>query len=127
VMPTFNRAYIISEAIQSIIDQTYSNWELFVCDDGSTDNTQAVIEQFADPRIEYLPLEKSNGAVARNAGLKLSQGRYIAYLDSDNIWHPQHLQICIQTLEDRPYLMSCYRYRVLPNKLRIPKPVLPSF
>ncbi|NJR57769.1 MAG: glycosyltransferase [Cyanobacteria bacterium CRU_2_1] len=108
IMPTFNRAYVIADGIQSVLDQTYEYWELFVCDDGSTDNTKGVIEQFQDPRIHYFQLPKANGAVARNHGLRHASGKYIAYLDSDNIWHPQHLWLCIQNLESKPSAMSCY-------------------
>ncbi|MBE9187208.1 glycosyltransferase [Microcoleus sp. LEGE 07076] len=108
IMPTYNRSYIIAEGIQSIIEQTYENWELFVCDDGSTDNTRAIVEQFQDPRIHYLQLKKANGSVARNVGVRFSQGKYISYLDSDNLWHPQYLWICIQTLEKQPHSMCCY-------------------
>ncbi len=108
IMPTFNRAYVIAEAIQSIVEQSYANWELFVCDDGSTDNTKAVVKQFEDSRVNYLQLQKANGAVARNFGLRAAQGKYIAYLDSDNIWHPQHLMLCVQNLEIENHVMCCY-------------------
>ncbi|MCU0524751.1 MAG: glycosyltransferase [Elainella sp. Prado103] len=108
IMPTFNRAYVIADSIQSVLEQTHKNWKLFICDDGSTDNTKAVVEQFQDERIHYFQLPKANGSSARNFGLKYSSGEYIAYLDSDNIWHPQHLSICIQSLEAKPHAMSCY-------------------
>lgn len=108
IMPTFNRAYIIADGIQSVLEQTYKNWNLFVCDDGSTDNTKAVVEQFQDARIHYLQLPKANGSSARNFGLQHSRSEYVAYLDSDNIWHPQHLSICIHRLESKQYSMSCY-------------------
>lgn len=93
IMPAYNRADIISDSIQSIIDQTYENWELLVCDDASTDNTQKVVRSFADSRINYLKLEKVGAAQARNIGLSQAKGDYIAYLDTDNIWHPEFLEI----------------------------------
>lgn len=108
IMPTFNRAYVIADGIQSVLDQTYQNWELLICDDGSTDNTEGVIGQFEDNRIRYFKLPKGNGPVARNFGLKYASGDYIAYLDSDNIWHPQHLCLCISILLKNTYAMSCY-------------------
>ncbi|MDB5505725.1 MAG: hypothetical protein JWR75_363 [Devosia sp.] len=98
IMPTFNRGFLIAEAIQSILDQSWTNWELIVCDDGSTDKTEIVVQSFSDPRIRYLRLEKSNGAVARNFGLKFAHGSYLAFLDSDNIWHPLFLEISLSRL-----------------------------
>lgn len=98
IMPTYNRAYTIAEAIQSVIDQSYQNWELLVCDDGSTDKTSLVVDQFADDRIRYMNFEKSNGAITRNKGLSLARGEYIAYLDSDNMWHPLYLEIMMRHL-----------------------------
>ena len=112
IMPTFNRRYIIPEAIQSAIEQTYPNWELFICDDGSTDGTHEAIEEFRDTRIQYLKLSKANGSVARNVGLKRANGEYIAYLDSDNIWHPQHLQVCVTSLIDEPQFKCAYTWAI---------------
>ncbi|RZJ74714.1 MAG: glycosyltransferase family 2 protein, partial [Brevundimonas sp.] len=98
IMPSFNRGFLIAEAIQSVLDQTWSNWELIVCDDGSTDKTPFVVERFVDPRIRYLRLEKTNGAIARNHGLRFARGRYIAFLDSDNLWHPLFLAASVGRL-----------------------------
>jgi len=92
IMPTWNRGYVIGEAIASVLDQTYSNWELLVCDDASSDNTQEVIESFNDQRISYSKLKKTNGAVARNHGLRAAAGDIYAFLDSDNIWSPNYLE-----------------------------------
>mgnify|MGYP002714056100 CR=1 FL=1 len=110
IMPTFNRGFLIAEAIQSVLDQTWKNWELIVCDDGSTDKTSFVIKHFKDPRIRYLQLEKANGAIARNFGLKFSRGDYIAFLDSDNLWHPFFLSMSIGALmsSSRPMAYSGY-------------------
>lgn len=108
IMPTFNRAYVIAEAIQSVVEQSYANWELLVCDDGSMDKTQLVIDQFKDARIRYLKLEKSNGAVARNFGLKFAAGQYIAYLDSDNLWHPHFLALTLAALSANPQAQLLY-------------------
>lgn len=94
VMPTWNRGEIISESIQSVLNQSYQNWELLICDDGSTDNTSFVVQGFKDKRIKYFKLEKNNGAVARNHAIRKSEGNIIAFLDSDNLWHPKYLE-CI--------------------------------
>ncbi len=102
IMPTFNRAAIIEEAIQSVLDQSYSNWELIICDDGSTDNTADVIKRFDRNRIRYLSLPKSGAAAARNRGLARARGDLIAYLDSDNCWHPSFLSRLVLALLERP-------------------------
>ncbi len=91
IMPTWNREDTIGHAIRSVVSQTYSNWELLVCDDGSTDNTESVVRGFGDPRIHYFKLPKGNGAIARNYGLRTTQGKLITFLDSDNIWSPSFL------------------------------------
>ncbi|WP_159997286.1 glycosyltransferase family 2 protein [Roseomonas sp. 18066] len=99
IMPTFNRGFLIAEAIQSVLDQSWKNWELLICDDGSTDKTAFVVKGFDDPRIRFLTLEKSNGAIARNFGMKFSRGRYITFLDSDNLWHPLFIQASVAGLQ----------------------------
>lgn len=99
IMPTYNRGFLIAEGIQSVIDQAWKNWELIICDDGSTDKTSFVVNEFQDPRIRYLPLEKANGAVARNFGMKFALGDYVAFLDSDNLWHPQFLNLSVGVLQ----------------------------
>jgi len=86
VMPTWNREHTIGHAIRSVLSQTHQNWELLIGDDGSTDNTEAVVAAFGDARIRYTKLPKANGAVARNHGLRNATGELIAFLDSDNIW-----------------------------------------
>ncbi|WP_342148425.1 glycosyltransferase [Methylorubrum sp. SB2] len=108
IMPTFNRAHTIAEAIGSVLEQSYPNWELLVCDDGSTDRTAQVVAQMADPRIRFLALEKANGAVARNRGLAMARGAYIAYLDSDNLWHPSFLDAMLRALLAAPSRPCAY-------------------
>lgn len=92
IIPTYNRAHFLKEAINSVLSQTYKNWELIIVDDGSTDNTSEVVRGFADKRIVYLKQENMGAPVARNRGIKESKGEYIAFLDSDDIWLPQKLQ-----------------------------------
>ncbi|WP_135506648.1 glycosyltransferase family 2 protein [Roseovarius aestuariivivens] len=102
IMPSWNRAFTIGEAIQSVLDQSYPNWELIVCDDASEDRTAEVVRGFDDPRIRYMRFIKSNGAGARNKGLHHARGEYIAYLDSDNIWHPLFLDMMLRQLLAQP-------------------------
>jgi hypothetical protein len=98
IMPTYNRSFLISEAIESIREQTYQNWELLVCDDGSTDDTAQVVSSIDDPRITYIKLKHEGSATARNRGLENASGSIIAYLDTDNIWHPEYLKIMVSRL-----------------------------
>ena len=102
IMPSYNRAYTIGDAIQSVLDQSYQNWELLVCDDASDDKTADVLRGFNDPRIRYMQFSKSNGAGTRNKGLRFAEGEYISYLDSDNIWHPLFLDLMLRRLMAAP-------------------------
>jgi glycosyltransferase involved in cell wall biosynthesis len=91
-MPSYNRAYIIERAIDSVVAQTFADWELIVVDDGSTDNTESVIEDIKDERIHFIKRSKNGGAcAARNAALKKSKGKYLVFLDSDNTWDKEYL------------------------------------
>lgn len=93
ILPTYNRGYIISVAIRSVINQTYSDWELIIVDDGSTDDTENKILKFNDNRIKYIHYEKNRGGnYARNLGMKESDGEYIAFIDSDCEWHNDYLE-----------------------------------
>jgi len=93
IIPTYNRAHLISRAIKSVLNQTYQDFELIVVDDGSTDNTEEVIQNFKDKRIKYFRHKINRGGnMARNTGLKNSKGQYIAFLDSDDEWLPEKLE-----------------------------------
>ncbi|WP_435165146.1 glycosyltransferase family 2 protein [Falsirhodobacter sp. 1013] len=108
IMPTFNRAHTIGDAIQSVLDQTYDNFELLVCDDASEDKTAEVIKQFDDPRVRYMQFAKSNGAGTRNKGLRFARGEIITYLDSDNLWNPHFLDVMLRSLLARPGVSLVY-------------------
>jgi glycosyltransferase involved in cell wall biosynthesis len=101
IMPTFNRADTIKRAIRSVQAQTFTDWELIVVDDGSTDDTAARIEG-CDPRLKLIRQENQGTAGARNTGLRASAGSYIAFLDSDDEWLPHHLELCVRFLEAFP-------------------------
>ena len=93
VMPTFNRAETLGRAIESVLSQSHSNWELFIADDGSTDNSSEIVERFSrDSRIKYIKLDHVGVSGARNEGLRSATGEYVAYLDSDNSWSEQFLR-----------------------------------
>lgn len=93
ILPTYNREKYISKAIKSVIEQTYTNWELLVIDDGSTDRTESIVKSFKDKRIKYIYQENSGKpSVARNKGIDLSIGEYIAFIDSDDLWTTDKLE-----------------------------------
>jgi glycosyltransferase involved in cell wall biosynthesis len=97
IIPTYNRSQTIIRAITSVLNQTYQNFEILIIDDGSTDDTERVIELIEDERIRYHKLSKnSGGGSARNKGIELSEGIYIAFLDSDDEWQQYMLEICVQ-------------------------------
>jgi glycosyltransferase involved in cell wall biosynthesis len=93
ILPTFNRAHLISRAIESVLSQSFTNWELLIVDDGSSDNTREVIQDFLrDPRISYSFEVNSGPAMARNRGIASARGEYITFIDSDDEYLPGHLQ-----------------------------------
>lgn len=93
ITPVYNSEEYIGEAIKSVLAQTHTNWEMLIADDCSTDGTAEVIEEFKDPRIKYFRLEENAGAaVARNKALEKAQGKYIAFLDADDMWKPNKLE-----------------------------------
>ena len=106
IIPTYNRANCIRETITSVLNQTYQNFEIIIIDDGSIDNTKEIIQAFLDERIKYI-FQEHNGlpASARNKGLKLAKGEYIAFLDSDDLWFPQKLKIQINFLKENPSIL----------------------
>ncbi len=102
VMPAYNCEKHVVHAINSVLAQTYQNWELLVLDDGSKDNTQHIIEVFCknDNRIKALPNEKNMGvSTTRNRGIEHASGEWIAFLDSDDMWDPEKLQKQFQIIE----------------------------
>ncbi len=99
IMPVWNRAEMLAEAVRSVLAQTYQHWQLIIVDDGSTDNTAQICKEFlSDPRIEYHFQENAGVSTARNQGYSLSKGEFIAYLDSDNLWYPYTLSVVVSAL-----------------------------
>lgn len=92
IIPTYNRATIISRAIQSVVDQSYSNWELIIVDDGSSDNTLEKVESFNDKRIKYYYKINEERSIARNFGIDNASGIYICFLDDDDYYIPEFLE-----------------------------------
>lgn len=93
IIPTYNRAKLINRSLSSVLNQTYNNIEIIIIDDGSTDNTKKIIKKFKDNRIKYIKLKKNKGpGYARNIGIKKSKGEFIAFQDSDDIYHKDKLE-----------------------------------
>lgn len=97
IIPTYNRKRIIGDAISSVLSQTYSNKQIVVIDDGSTDDTESLVRTF--PEVEYVRQERRGQAAARNHGLERANGYYIASLDSDDVWETDFLESSIEILE----------------------------
>ncbi|MBR3933198.1 MAG: glycosyltransferase family 2 protein [Clostridia bacterium] len=113
IMPSYNTAKYISQSIESVLNQTYTNWELIIVDDCSTDNTDEIIKTYlGDNRIIYLKNEKNSGAaVSRNYALREAKGKWIAFLDSDDIWLPEKLKKQISFMENHNYNFSYTPYQ----------------
>ena len=115
VTPVYNSEKFISETIDSIQNQTYKHWELILVDDCSSDNSYDIISKYIkyDKRIRYIKLEKNSGAaVSRNTGIKNAKGRFIAFLDSDDIWLPEKLEKQLKYMLDKKigFTFTSYRY-----------------
>lgn len=102
VMPAYNAERYISEAINGVLSQTHENWELLITDDGSTDETATVVQAFRDKRIMYFYQKNQGQSAARNTSLGRANGKYIAFLDADDIFLPQKLERQVAFLESRP-------------------------
>lgn len=113
ITPTWNCGRFIAETIESVKAQTYADWEMLIVDDCSTDNTREVVAEFQkkDPRIKYHCLDKNSGAaVARNTALRMAKGRWIAFLDSDDLWTPEKLEKQLRFMKDNGYAFSYHEY-----------------
>ena len=102
-IPTHNRSELLRVAIQSVLQQTFQDFEIVVVDDASTDNTEDVVNNFGDQRIKYIRHKTNQGeATTRNTGLKNGKGVYIAFLDDDDEWLPDKLQMQVAILDHSP-------------------------
>ena len=112
ITPSYNTANYIGETIQCVLDQSYANWEMIIVDDCSTDNTNEIVKPFLeDSRIQFFKNETNSGAaVSRNKALKEAKGRWIAFLDSDDLWYPDKLEKQIRFMEEQGYHFSYTNY-----------------
>jgi len=106
IIPTYNHGNYLGRALQSVKDQTYTNWELIVIDNHSTDNTDEVIASFYNLQIKYLKIH-NNGVIAasRNTGINMAKGEWISFLDSDDMWSKDKLQVCVNYIDDETDLL----------------------
>ena len=115
ITPVYNAERFLSETIKSVKEQTYKNWELLLVDDCSKDNSAKIIKEFnrTDDRIKYIKLEKNSGAsISRNTGIRNAKGRFIAFVDSDDLWEPEKLEIQISYMLEKNlgFTFTSYRY-----------------
>lgn len=128
ITPSYNAEEYIGETIESVLNQDYQNWEMIIVDDISTDSTVDIIKKYAkkDKRIRYFILEEKGGAsLARNKAIRESNGKYIAFLDADDLWREDKLSKQVKFMEDNNYDFTYHNYELINeksvklNKLRI--------
>ena len=100
IIPTYNRAHLIKRSAQSVLGQTYKNLELIIVDDGSTDNTEDVVKSLDDERVVYIKQTNQGACAARNNGIDHARGEFIAFQDSDDVWHNDKLEKQINCLKE---------------------------
>lgn len=133
ITPVYNCEKLIEETIECVLNQTYKNWEMILVDDCTPDNSAEIIKKYAkkDKRIKYIKLKENGGAaIARNKALEESKGRFIAYLDADDLWKKEKLEHQVEFMKKNNYAFTCTDYEKIDeegkslNKIvRIPKRV----
>ncbi|WP_092093495.1 glycosyltransferase family 2 protein [Pisciglobus halotolerans] len=130
IMPTYNSAKYVENAIKSVLAQSYKNFELIIVDDCSKDNTESIVDKYVktDIRIKYIKLGINSGpAIARNKGIDLAKGTFISFLDSDDLWFSEKLSKQIKFMKDNEHYFTCTNYNKIDedgndiNKLVIEK------
>lgn len=116
ITPSYNSSAYITETIQSVLRQTFHNWEMLIVDDCSSDNSYSIVKEFAeqDERIKVFKMEKNSGcpAVPRNYALLQGKGKYIAFLDSDDIWHNEKLELQINAMLQKNLLFTATEIKI---------------
>lgn len=129
IIPTYNCGAFIGQAIDSVLSQTFADYEVIVLDDGSTDATRDIVARYThDARVRYIHQDNRGLAAARNAAIRASSGAYIALLDADDLWHPRKLEIQSGYLDSNPglALLCSNAYLFHENDLQSTQPVLRS-
>ena len=101
IIPTYNRAHLITKTLDAVLAQTLMDFECIVVDDGSTDATEQVLRTFSDPRVQYYKKENGERGAARNFGARKAMGKYLTFLDSDDILYPEHLQEAVRFIAEK--------------------------
>lgn len=116
ITPSYKSEKFISQTIESVLAQTYQNWEMLIVDDASPDNSNEIIEEYCkkDSRIKLIKLEKNSGpAVARNRAIEEAKGRFIAFLDADDLWKPEKLEKQIKFMKEKDCALSYSAYETM--------------
>jgi glycosyltransferase involved in cell wall biosynthesis len=108
ILPTFNRAHYLERPIQSVLEQTFGDFELLIVDDGSTDNTESLVQQTKDARIKYFKKNNEERSIARNFGVNVATGQYVCFLDSDDKLHSNHLEVAHNVIVKNNYPEVCH-------------------
>lgn len=118
ITPCYNSERFISETIDSVKSQTYPNWEMLIIDDGSTDNSEKIVDQYVekDSRIKLIKQKNAGSAAARNNGIRHAQGQYIALLDSDDIWLPEFLNDQVEFMSKNKTFCVCSSYKLIDER-----------
>ena len=114
IMPAFNAELTVARALKSVLDQTYTNFELFIIDDCSNDHTVDVIDTFSDPRVSLIKnIENMGAPKSRNIAIEMAQGRFICFLDADDEWLPRKLELQVRLLESSNAALSAHGYKLI--------------
>lgn len=117
ITPVYNSEKYISDTINSVLAQTYTNWEMLIADDCSSDNSAEIINRYTDSRIKYIKLESNSGAaIARNKALEQAKGNYIAFLDADDTWKPEKLEKQLKFMIEKDIGFSFAGYEIIRDK-----------
>ncbi|MFW6016698.1 MAG: glycosyltransferase family 2 protein [bacterium] len=122
ITPLYNSKEFIEETIQSVLNQSYREWEMIIVDDCSTDDSVQIVQEFIkkDDRIKLIQLNENSGtAIARNKGIKNAKGRYIAFLDSDDLWHPEKIKKQINFMNNNNYAFTFTNYQQISSEGKI--------
>jgi glycosyltransferase involved in cell wall biosynthesis len=125
IIPTYNRSHFIKDAVESVVKQTYYNFEVIVVDDGSTDNTKELLAEYVNKlnNFKYIYQDNQGRSAARNLGISLAKGDYIAFLDSDDVWFPDKLERQVPILESAPScVVLVHGYKFMVDKFLQPVP-----
>jgi len=125
VIPLYNKANFIGDCLESVLKQTHQDFEVIIVNDGSTDGSKKVVETFKDPRIQVLHQNNKGASAARNSGIEKAKNKWIALIDADDYWYPNHLEELNKMISKYPKAdLVCNNYEILLNKKLIKYPFI---